>query len=518
MSRRDVVVIGAGHNGLTAACYLAKAGRNVLVLERRAIVGGLAAGEEFHPGYRSCGLLHDTTGVRDDVVSDLGLGKHGLTRAAKPPTVVGAERNGPGIVLAHDPGEAAADLRARSAKDAEAYAAFREFLGRIGRVVRSSLEDPLPDFSREEPAELLKLLTAGITLRRLGRKDMMELFRIAPMCVADYLNEWFETERLKALLAVPAISGTWMGPWSPGSNGTLLRYEASASGAVVGGAAALVRALEAVARGFGVEIRTSAPASRILVSKGKVTGVLLSSGETIDAACVVSSCDPKTTFLSLVAPREIPTKLAHRIEHFRTRGTTASASLALRAPFRLASRPDLAVEHATTGETLDDLERAFDPVKYGEMPRHPMLEIHVPSVADPSLAPPGHAVVSVLAHFVPHDLRGGWTDERRAELRTIVLDELASVAPMVRDALVACEVSTPADIESKIGVHGGHIHHGEHALDQLAVRPTPECVRHTTPIEGLFLCGGGAHPGGGITCAPGKMGAEAILKASAGKR
>jgi phytoene dehydrogenase-like protein len=442
-----------------------------------------------------------------------------LRRAATPPTIAGAERNGPGIVLAHDPGEAMAELRSRSPKDAEAYAAYREFLARIGRVVRSSLDDPLPDFSQDEPSELLKLLTAGLTLRRLGRKDMMELFRIAPMCVADYLNEWFETERLKALLAVPAISGTWMGPWSPGSNGTLLRHDASAGGAVAGGPAALVRALEAAAKGFGAEIRTSAPVSQIVVSKGKASGVLLSSGETIEAACVVSSCDPKTTFLSLVAPREVPTKLAHRVEHFRTRGTTAHVSLALQAPFRLASRPDLVVEHATTGETLDDLERAFDPVKYGEMPRHPMLEIHVPSISDPTSCPPGHAVVSVLVHFVPHDLRGAWTDERRAELRrTAVLDELSSVAPNIRDSLVACEVSSPVDIAAKYGVHGGHIHHGEHALDQLAVRPTPECVRHATPIEGLFLCGSGSHPGGGITCAPGKMGAAAVLKSSSAKR
>ncbi len=505
-TRYDVIVIGAGHNGLTCAAMLARKGRKVLVVERRSVVGGLAVGDEFHSGVQSIGLLHDTSGVRPRVIEALNLEKFGLALNDCVPGTFIPEVEGRGLLLHHDPNEAALELRERSDHDAARYGEYRAFLTRIGQFLRRLLDKPPPVITANGRATTtMQLLSSGLALRRLGRKDMMELLRVVPMSVSDWLGDWFETELIKCVLAGPALSGTFTGPRSPGSAGNLLRLDSLAHRSVVGGPQALIDALEAAARQSGVEIRTSAEVVSIRGSGGQVEGVTLRDGETIDAPIVAASCDPKETWLQLVGVRNMTSKLEKHIVHFRMRGTTAKVNLALSGPLRFACRPNLEIQHARTGETLNELERAFDAVKYRRFSDRPVLDIYVPAGGSNS-----STVVSIVAHFAPYKLDGGWTDETREQLGNTIIDALAMYSPDVKKSIVASEVLTPADIEQRFGVTGGHIHHGEHGLDQLLVRPSPECARYATPIAGLYLCGSGSHPGGGLTCAPGALAAETI--------
>lgn len=508
----DVVVIGAGHNGLTAACFLAKSGRRVLVLERRGVTGGLCAGEEFAPGYKTAGLLHDTTGVRRWVADALLLHEHGLSFAPEPVGVLSPQRGDRGLLMSGDPQRDAEQLGTGSSDDAKQYAEFRKFLSKVHGVVS--------DFMNEAPADWIDMGAGGTTrifrqaldIRRLGRRDMIELFRIAPMCVADWLNEWFESELLKCSLAGPVLQGTWCGPWSPGTATNLLLRECVAGAPVEGGPAAVAFALERAVKHYGAEVRTGSAVDRIRINNGRVEGVRLADGEEIDARLVLSSCDPKVTFLSLLSPNEISPKFQSRLRSWRMRGTTAKVNLALSKPLDFAHREGDTFEYARTGEELDAMERAFDPVKYRQLPDRPLLDIYIPSIARPELAPDGHAVASILVHFVPYDLDGGWTDDARNRLGDTVVAELEAYVPGVGSTIESREVLTPLDIENRYAVTGGHIHHGEHGLDQIAVRPTPETSRYTTPLDGLFLCGGGTHPGGGVTCAPGALAARVISK------
>jgi len=510
----DVIVIGAGHNGLSAAGLLAKGGRKVLVLERRDRTGGIAALEEFHPGYRAPGLLQETASVRRHVVDALQLKRHGLTFRREEVPVYLPQSDGAGLLLVRDPTSAAAEIGRLSQKDAGRYAAFRAFLDRIRDFFLRVTDRPAPDLRSANLGHLFELAGSALAFRRLPKKDMLEVLRIGPMCVADWLNEWFETKLLKAGLAQPAILGNWLGPWSAGTVATFLLSELPAQREVAGGPAALVRALESACRARGVEIRTRADVSRIVLSSGRVRGVVLSDGTEIDARVVVSGCDPKRTFLGLMAPRDVPGALAEAIRSWRCRGTTAKVHLALSGTLEFAGRPGARIEAARTGEELDDLERAFDAVKYGEPSRRPVLDVRVPSLSDASLAPAGHHVVSILAHFAPYHLRGGWTQEHRRALGDAVIESLARHAPSLRERLVAADLLTPADLEARYGLTEGHIHHGEQSLDQLfSLRPHPSCARHATEVPGLFLASGGTHPGGGITCAPGALAAQAVLRA-----
>ncbi len=511
MSRYDVIVIGAGHNGLTVAALLAKRGRKVVVVERREVVGGLAASEEFHPGYRSAGLLADTTGVRARVVQALELDKHGLRWTAQRPDLLALGDGGQSLLLGGDRERAVEEIAKHSARDAQRYSAYRAFLDRVRPVLRDFLDRPPLDLVHVESIGLWDLLGRALRLRRLGRRDMMELLRLPPMCVADWLGEWFETDLLRAALALPAVGGTYMGPRSPGSNFNLLLWEAAAEGAVEGGAPALVDALKKAARGLGVEIRTGTTVERILVDGAGVRGVALAGGEELGASVVAAACDPKQALLDLVPAGAIPYRLVQRMRNYRTRGTTAQILLALDSPVRFAARPDASIEHARTGSGLLEIERAFDAVKYRTIARKPVLDLHVPTVARPELAPAGHAVLSVLVHFVPYDLDAEWNDGRRERLGDRVAAILEQHVPGISSHIVAGLILGPRDLESRFGLTGGQIHHGEHALDQLLIRPAPECVRYATPIAGFYLCSSGTHPAGGLTCAPAHQAAATIL-------
>lgn len=512
MSRYEVIVIGAGHNGLTAATLLAKRGKRVVVVERRQRIGGLAAGEEFHDGYRTAGVLHDTSAVRGWVIDQLQLRKHGLELHRRPPPVFVSQREGTGYLHWRDPDRAKEEIGPRSSRDVDAYRKYRAFLGRVAVVVRKIFDDFPPDTRGVGLPELWSLARKAISLRMLGKSDMMELFRVAPMCVGDWLGEWFETEILRTAIAEPAVVHGLTGPWSPGTSLNLILHETLAGPMVKGGPAALVAALGRAARAAGVEIRTGARVARLNLQDGAVAGVTLAGGEVLEAPQIAASCDPKHLFLDLVPPQMLELEFERNVTLFRARGTTAKVNLALSGYPEIAGRPGLQPALLRTGATLDELERAFDPVKYRDFALEPMLEVYVPSIEQPDLAPSGHQVFSILAHWVPYDLDGGWTDESKERLLESVLDTLSGHMPDLRRALVGAEVATPVDLETAYGVTGGHLYHGEHAIDQLVLRPTPECARYRTPFRGLFLCGSGSHPGGGITCAPGALATRAVLQ------
>jgi phytoene dehydrogenase-like protein len=505
----DAIVIGGGQNGLAAAARLAGKKKSVLVLERRDAVGGLCAPIEFQHGFRVPGILHDDGRVSPRLARQLGLHKHGLEFRDVPPVYL-AEAKGKGILLHESPEAAAAEL---TPHDAEAYARYRALMNRLHPLVDALLSSPPPPLSPSGAGDFWAIARSGLKLWRLGRHDTLELMRVAPMCVADFLNELFESPLLVEGLAAPAVLSTWAGPWSAGTNTNLLLLEASHGKEIVGGPAALVAALEKAARENGAEIRTGAEVSRIRVEKGRATGITLASGESVDAPVVLVTSDPKRAFLDLVAPGTLPIRIEEEYRRIRMRGTAAKVHLALDGPLELAARKGERFEHIRIGGGhIDDLERAFDAIKYRENSKQPHLEIRVPTVSDPSLAPSGQHVVSVLASYACHDVKGGWTNQRRVNLLESVLSTLERHAPGVRKRILGQELLTPADLETRYALTGGQLHHGELALDQMLVmRPTPSAARYATSVPGLFLGGSGSHGGGGVNIAAGILAAEAAL-------
>ncbi len=502
-TRKTIVVIGGGHNGLATATALAKAGRQVVLLEARERVGGLAERYSFHEGYEVAGILHDTSAVRPEIVDRLDLQRHGLAWRSEPLRICAPRRKGNPVWLR---GSESVDGELEDG-DAERFARWRSFLERVRPAVMDLLNAPPQD----PQGAAWPLLMTGLKVRRLGAADMIELIRVLPMCAADWLRDTVKTERLQAALSLPAVEASFSGPWSAGTAATLLLRELSGGRQIIGGGAALCSALAKAARAQGVTTRCDATVSQITVSGGAVSGVVLQDGERIEADIVAASCDPKQTFLKLVGPQRISVGLASDIRNVRARGTTAKVHLALDGPLELADSTQ--IEALRTGETLDEVERAYDAAKYREFAKRPVLDVRVPTLEDRTLAPEGHHVVSMMVHAAAHDLDGGWTDEARAALGDAAVDVLAEVCPSVTERIVAREVLTPVDLQKRYRLSGGHLHHGEHALDQLMfMRPTIECATYHTAIEGLFLCGSGSHPGGGLSCAPGVLAANAILR------
>lgn len=512
MSKYDVIVIGGGHNGLTTATILAKKGKKVLVVEKRNVLGGIAAGEEFHPGYSTTGLLHDTSGVRQKVIRSLELEKHGLEIDNTRAEVTILAKDGKNITIQSEAKATAESINAVSEKDADSYIAYQEFLKRISKVINDLMDNPPPNIDVENltMASLVVLAKKGMMLKGLGNKTMMELLKVAPMCVADFLNEKFETDFLKAGLAAPALYGSYSAPWSAYSTINLILWECSSRSNIKGGPQRLIDALIKAAEQAKVEIRTEAEVEKILLnSEGEVIGIRLKGGEEISADKVAASCTPKETFLNLFDEFELEYELEFWIDKIRSRGTTAKINLAINKKIELNGKT---CEYARTGNSFDEMEKAFDPIKYGEVTESPFLDIHIPSISNASLAPEGHSVVSVLAHQIPYEFKEGWSEDAKNRLGEDVLRELEIYSPGITTAVVSIEVLSPTDFEERYSLTYGHIYHGEHFVDQLITRPIPTCSRYATPVPGLYLCGSGSHPGGGITCGPGSMAAEAILK------
>jgi phytoene dehydrogenase-like protein len=495
----DVVVIGGGHNGLTAATMLAVAGRTVVVLERRDLMGGIAAGEAFGDGqFRTRGLLDATCRVRPAIVTALGLEKHGLTRRHRPP-LFGAQKEGPGLLVGAEVG--AAEL----GEDVLGFRNLRAFIQRITPVVRRLMDEAPPDIG--DDAKLMPLVRPALGLRKLGRKDLMELLRVAPACVDDWVSEEVSNPLLRAMLCSEALPGTWMGPRSPTSTTMLLVAEALAGREVQGGPAALVDALVSAANAAGVELRTGVEVTRIVVENGAVTGVETSDG-VVEASVVVSCVGPKTTLLDLVAPMDLSPAIERDLSDVRHRGTMAKIHLGLSQPLRFRDDDAIHERLLVGAEDPLDLERAFDHAKHRRLPLDPPPPLHIRQWP----CDDGGYVASITLHCAAHDLDGGWTPEARDSLYAAAMTTLDAYVPGVADTILASETLSPADLETRYSLAGGHPFHGEHALDQMGpLRPIPRLARYATTLGGLYLGSSGMHPGFGVTCGPGALAARAVL-------
>jgi phytoene dehydrogenase-like protein len=522
---REIVIIGAGHNALVAAFYLARKGLKPLVLERRAMVGGAAVTEEFHSGFRCSTVAHAGGPPLPSIVRDMQLAKHGLEKLESPVRLFVPSPDGRALVLTTDPVAAARRIEQFSRKDAERYIELHKVLERTAAILSELLTLTPPVIEKPSKEDLWKLLKIGRKFRGLGKKEMMRVLRWGPMAVADFVAEFFETDLLRAAVAARGIYGVAMGPWSAGSSGLLLLraaadpYPVGNSAFPRGGMGALTSAMAAAARQAGAEIRTNAEVERIIVKNGVAAGVVLRGGEEIAAKRVVSGADPQRTLLGLLDPVHLPPSFAVKLQHYRAKGTAAKLNLALDTlPTFTALRNSAEGNSALAGRIhigpgIDYLERAFDDSKYGEFSRAPYLDISIPSILDNSLAPAGKHVMSIYMQFAPYHLKQGDWDQQRDALADTIVKTLAMYAPDLPGKILARETLTPKDLETTYGLTGGHPFHGELALDQIfTMRPQLGWARYRTPVKGLYLCGSGTHPGNGITGASGANAAREILK------
>src|SRR5262245_26461964 len=518
----DAVIVGAGHNGLVTAGYLAKAGLRTLVLERRERAGGLLAGAEVAPGVRAPVAADGVGGLRPDVVQDLELGAHGF-QAIEPQAVAFApSADGASLTLWRDPVRTATELRASPhPRDAEAFIEFdRSVRSLVELVARIQTTEP-PDLSSPSLADAGTGFTLFNAARTLGGPQVRETLRALPMSVADLVSEAVEGDALRGVLGARGIRYSAMGPRSAGTALNFLWDSAAGGGAAGrtvfarGGPEALAEALVSAARGQGAEVRCGADVSLIRTGRGSVEGVRLANGEEIDARFVPSSADPKRTLLRLLDPAEVGPTLGWRAEHIRAPGVAAKVILVVDGLPAIGGIEDERLRgRIVVAPGLGELELAFNDSKYGRISENPYLEATIPTLSDPSLAPEGTHVIGVLFQYAPRDLRDAdWDESARDRVADAAVRTLETVAPGLSNRIVARHVVTPADLEHEYGLSGGHPMHGEHALDQLfAWRPLLGHARYRLAgIQGLYLCGAGAHPGGGITGGPGRNAAKAML-------
>lgn len=519
---RDIVIIGGGHNGLVTAFYLAKAGYKPLVLERRAQVGGAAITEEFHPGFRCSILAHAAGPLRPDIVRDMRLEQHGLKLIVPDAAVVAFSPDGRALTLYNDVQKSAQEVAKFSQKDAVKYAEFQRSLTKISKVIAEALALAPPNIDHPNRGDLWGMLQTGRSIRKLGKKDMYRLLRWGPMAVADLAAEYFETELLRATIAARGIFGTFLGPWSAGSSLVLLMraaadaHPAGSACFAEGGAGAITQAMASAALQAGAEIRTNAEVIEIPVGNGVASGVVLSNGEEINAMTIISNADPKRTLLKLVDPIHLSPDFVTKLQHYRMPGTVAKVNLALSGLpnfIGINGNADALRGRIHIGPEIDYLERAFDESKYGNFSKQPYLDAAIPSLTDPSLAPPGKHVMSIYAQYAPFKLKNSDWETERVTFGDTVVKALAQYAPNLPELILTHQIITPQDLEDTYGLTGGHIFHGELALDQFfTMRPLLDWARYRTPIQNLFLCGSGTHPGSGLTGGSGANAAREILK------
>ena len=525
MKRYDAIIVGGGHNGLACAAYLARAGRKVLVLERRERVGGAAMTEEVFPGFRFSVFSYVVSLLRPEIIRELELPRHGLHILPLESTLTPLP-DGNYLAQWSDHDQNRRELARHSVRDAEAYDEFGLLLHRMARAIKPLLGVAPPDPGSLDPRELLDLWRLGRYFRGLSEKDLHALWKLLTMSAADYLDEWFEGEALKGTKSASGIIGTLLGPRSPGTAYVLLHHYMGeldgvfrAWGFARGGNGSVSAAIAAAAQAHGAEIRTQASVSKVLVNGSRATGVVLDGGDELRAPIIVSGADPRRTFLGLVGEEHLPAEFASAIRRYRFRGSSAKVNLALAEPPRFTCMPEPGPHlrgAISISPSVDYLERAYDDAKYGEISRRPYMDIIMPSMLDPTMAPPGKHVMSIFVQYAPYHLNGGWSDARREELGDTVVDTLTEYAPNLKGAILHRQVVTPADIERIVGLSEGNIFQGELTLQQMFfLRPAPAWARYRTPIHGLYQCGAGTHPGGGVMGAAGRNAAMEILGARA---
>jgi phytoene dehydrogenase-like protein len=531
--RFDAVVIGGGHNGLISAAYLARAGMKTLVLEKRHVLGGAAVTEELYPGFRFSVFSYVVSLLRPEIIRELQLPRHGLdilpldgTFTPLRPGDGPAAGGGDYLWRVNDHGRTVRELRRWSKTDAEAYEEYGQLMVEMARFIKPILAITPPDLTSLDPRPLVPLAGLARAFQQLPERQQAVFIQLMTMSAADFLDQWFETDPLKATMAASGIIGTYQGVRSPGTAYVLLHHYMGeidgafrAWGIPKGGTGGVSNAIASAARSLGVEIRTEAPVMRILVRNGRATGVTLDTGEEIEASDVLSSVDSSRTFLGLLEPGMLDPEFEEEVRRFKFRGSSGKVNLAVDRLPDFTCLPGVG-EHLrgaiSFSPSVDEMERAYDDAKYGHFSKKPYIDMIIPTLVDPSMAPPGKHVISCFVQYAPYKLApelGTWDDQREA-FGDAVIDRIAEFAPNIRDIILFRNVQTPLDIERTTGLTEGNIFQGELSLEQLFFnRPVPGYARFRTPIRDLWLCGSATHPGGGIMGANGRIAAMEVLRA-----
>ncbi len=521
-NKYDAIIIGGGHNGLVNAAYLARAGKKVVVLERRHLVGGATVTEEIFPGFKFSVFSYVVSILRPEIIRDLNLPKHGLTILPLESTLTPLP-NGDSLYRDGDHFRTLRDIARHSPRDAANYDDYTRWMYHMAKAVKYILGIIPPDPTSLHPKDLGGLAALGKHMLGLGAEQLYMLTKLMTMSAADFLEEWFECEPLKATMSASGIIGTYLGPRSPGTAYVLLHHYMGeidgsfrAWGFQKGGTGAIAETIASAARSFGAEIRVNAPVVQVIVKNGRATGVALQNGDELEADVVVSSLDPKRTFLQMVDPALLPDEMVSAIRKFNIRGSSGKVNLALDTLPNFACWPGEGPHlrgAISISPSLDYLERAYDDAKYGSFSQRPYIDMIIPSMIDPDMAPPGKHVMSCFVQYAPYPLREGTWGERREAFGDAVVDTLSEYIPNLKDIILYRQVMTPWDIEQVAGLSQGNIFQGELSLSQLFfLRPAPGLAQYRTPIKGYWQCGSGTHPGGGITGAPGRLAALEILK------
>jgi phytoene dehydrogenase-like protein len=518
----DAIVIGGGHNGLVNAAYLARAGKRVLVLERRPLVGGAAVTEEIIPGFKFSVFSYVVSLLRPEIIRDLELPRFGLEILPLESTVT-PMHNGDYLASWPDHDLTRRELARHSLRDADAYDEYGRLMGLMAMAVKPIISMIPPDPTSMSPRDLRGLLRLGKHFQSMSERHFHALYKLMTMSSADFLDEWFETDVLKATKSASGIIGTFMGPRTPGSAYVLLHHYMGeidgafrAWGFAKGGTGAISDAIARAAEARGATIRLDADVARVDVRNDRATGVTLASGEELSANVVVSSLDPKRTFLQLLESHHLPEQFVSDVQRYKIRGSSGKVNLAL------SELPDLTCMPGhgphlrgaiSISPSLEYIERAFDDAKHGGFSRRPYMDIIIPSMIDPDMAPPGKHVMSIFVQYAPSTIQGGWNDAKRDAFGEAVIGALEQFAPNIRRAIIGRQVLTPADIERITGLTEGNIFQGELALHQLFfLRPSPQWSQYRTPVRGYYQCGSGTHPGGGIMGAGGRLAAMEVLR------